>query len=156
VKKMAYTEIKEKNKNKYYYRVKSIREGEKFKKKRVYLGKDISDNDLKIKENEADKILNKNDKRSVELNKLIPKIKEILFKKNIKKAGIFGSYARGDQKEDSDIDILIEPTEGMGLEFYGLYNDLKKELGMKVDLLTYDSINPHLKQYILGDEVRII
>jgi uncharacterized protein len=90
------------------------------------------------------------------LEKLKPKIIRILKKRGIKKAGVFGSFARGDEKKNSDIDILIEPTPGMGLEFFGLNLELEKELGMKVDLITYNSINRHLKEYILGDEVRII
>lgn len=95
-------------------------------------------------------------KNKNELEKLKPKIIKILKKKGIKKAAIFGSFARGDQKKGSDIDILIEPTKGMGIEFFGLHIELEKELGMKVDLVSYNGINPHLKKYILADEVRII
>lgn len=47
---MAYTEIKEKNRKKYYYRVRTLREGKKFKKKRIYLGKNLSKKDLSKKE----------------------------------------------------------------------------------------------------------
>jgi len=54
---MAYTEIKEKAGNKYYYRVKSIREGKKVKKERIYLGVNLNKEELKIKEKTADKEL---------------------------------------------------------------------------------------------------
>lgn len=54
---MVYTEIKEKNGKKYYYRVQNIREGNKFKKKRVYLGVDLEKKELKNKEENADKEL---------------------------------------------------------------------------------------------------
>ncbi len=91
-----------------------------------------------------------------ELDKLKPKIVKILKRYGIKKAAVFGSYARGDQKESSDIDILIEPVKGMGLEFVGLGLELEDKLRMKVDLVSYNGINPHLKKYILADEVRII
>ena len=94
--------------------------------------------------------------KNSQIEKLKPKIVDILKKKGIKKAGIFGSYARGEQKKGSDIDILIEPPEGMGIEFFGLNLELEKELGLRVDLLTYNSINRHIKEYILADEVRII
>ena len=50
-----YTEIKEKNEKKYYYRVKSIRKGKKVDKKRIYLGKNLSKQELNKKEQEADK-----------------------------------------------------------------------------------------------------
>jgi len=54
---MVYTEIKEKNGKKYYYRVLNIRMGSKFKKKRVYLGADLEKKELKNKEENADKEL---------------------------------------------------------------------------------------------------
>ncbi|MBS3078789.1 nucleotidyltransferase family protein [Candidatus Pacearchaeota archaeon] len=100
--------------------------------------------------------MKKQNSKESEIEKLKPKIIEILRKKGIKKAGIFGSYARGEQKEGSDIDILIEPVEGMGLKFVGLNLELEKELGIKVDLISYNGINTHLKKYILSDEIRII
>jgi len=55
---MAYTEIKEKNRRKYYYRVKSIKQNKKVGKERVYLGVNLSKKDLKKKEKDADKKLN--------------------------------------------------------------------------------------------------
>lgn len=54
---MAYTEIKQKGKNNYYYRVISIRKGKKVSKKRIYLGKNLDKKILKDKENEANKEL---------------------------------------------------------------------------------------------------
>jgi len=54
---MAYTEIKEQNNKKYYYRVISVRKGKKVEKKRVYLGRDLSSEELAKKEKEADKEL---------------------------------------------------------------------------------------------------
>lgn len=80
----------------------------------------------------------------------------ILRKNKVVKAGIFGSYARGEQKKGSDLDIIIQPPKGMGLRFIGLKLDLEKKIGKKVDLLTYKSISPYLKEQILGDEVRIL
>ena len=91
-----------------------------------------------------------------ELEKLKPKIVKILKDNGIKKAGIFGSFVRGEQKKGSDIDVLIEPTKGMGLEFIGIKLELEDELGKKVDLITYNGIHPLLKNKILREEVRII
>ena len=54
---MVYTEIKERNGKQYYYRVISLREGRKIRKKRKYLGKDLSQEELLKKENGADKDL---------------------------------------------------------------------------------------------------
>jgi len=55
---MTYTEIKEKNGRKYYYRVRSVKQNKKVNKKRIYLGVNLSEEDLKKKETEADKKLN--------------------------------------------------------------------------------------------------
>ncbi len=90
-----------------------------------------------------------------EINKITPKIKKILKKHNIARAGIFGSYARGESKKMSDIDILIEFDGGL-LALVKLERELKRNLKKKVDLLTYNSINPLLKKRILKEEVRII
>jgi len=151
---MAYTEVKEKNKKKYYYRVKSIREGEKVKKKRIYLGKNLSKKELKHKEREAD--VNLNAEKKFKNNEVILKIRNTLKKYKIKKAGIFGSYSVGKQKRDSDIDILIEPPKNMGFGFAGIEIELEEKLGKKVDLVSYNGISPYLKKRILKQQIRII
>jgi len=152
---MAYTEIKEKNGRKYYYRVKTIRNGNKFKKKRIYLGKDLSPKELSEKEKEADNTLI-TIKKIEAIKKIIPKIIKILKKNKIKRVGIFGSYARGEQTKDSDIDILIQPAKNMGFEFAGLEIQLSEKLKKKVDLVSYNGLSPYLKNKILSQEIRII
>jgi len=62
------------------------------------------------------------------------KIKPILKRHNVKRAAVFGSYARGDQKKKSDIDILIEyknDNDKSLLDFVGLKLELEKRLGKK-------------------------
>ena len=96
-------------------------------------------------------------KKNTELQKLKPKIVRILKKNGIKKAGIFGSYARGEQKRKSDIDILIQPTKTMSLlGFVEVKLELEDTLGHKIDLLSYNGIHPMLKKRILEEEVRIL
>ena len=90
-----------------------------------------------------------------QISKIMPKIKKILKKNGVVKAGIFGSYARGEQKKNSDIDILIE-FDGSLLDLVRLENELKKNLKKKVDLLTYRAIHPLLRKIILKEEIRII
>ncbi|MBS3171670.1 nucleotidyltransferase family protein [Candidatus Woesearchaeota archaeon] len=99
--------------------------------------------------------MRKNKKKEV-IEKLKPKIIEILKKNNIKRAGIFGSYARGEQKKNSDIDILVEPAKNMGFKFAGLEIQLTKALRKKVDLVSYNGISNYLKEKILSQEIRII
>ena len=84
------------------------------------------------------------------------KIIPILKKNKVVRAGIFGSYARGEQKKNSDIDVLIQPPKGIGLGFVGIKLELEDELGRKVDLLTYKSLHPLLKKNILQEEIKVI
>ena len=150
---MVYTEIKKRSEKLYFYRVLSIRTGKKISKKRIYLGVNLSKQNLSLKEKEADKEFNL---KNIKLEKIKPKIIKILKQYKIKRAGIFGSYVRGKQKKTSDIDILIKPTKDMGFKFARLEDQLTKILKKKVDLVSYNGISPHLKEKILNQEVRII
>jgi hypothetical protein len=153
---MTYTEVKEQNQKRYYYRVRTLREGKKFKKNRIYLGKGLTKGILNLKEKEADAILNKK-KMTETLDKIISIIRKILKKNKVKRAGIFGSYARNEQKKKSDIDILTEYPKGLGgFAFVGIAFELEKALKRKVDLVTYNSLHPLLKERILKEEIRII
>jgi len=152
---MTYTEIKQKNEKKYYYRVRSIRIGKKFKKQRIYLGVNLPDEILSRKEGEADKKLIEY-KINKDLAEIKPKIIKVLKKYNIKKAGIFGSFVRGEQRRNSDIDILVEPPKGMGFGFVGIEIELANALKKKVDLVSYNGISPYLKDKILKSEIKII
>lgn len=80
----------------------------------------------------------------------------VLKKNNVKKAGLFGSFVRGEQKKDSDVDILVELEEDLSLlDFIGIKLELEKALDKKVDLVEYDSIRFELKDIILDEEVLI-
>jgi predicted nucleotidyltransferase len=74
----------------------------------------------------------------------------------VSKAAIFGSYSRGDQTDTSDIDIVIDPPQGMSyFTFFDLKEALEKQIQKKVDLLTYRGLNPHIKPYIERDQIII-
>ncbi|MDP4039909.1 MAG: nucleotidyltransferase domain-containing protein [Candidatus Pacearchaeota archaeon] len=90
-----------------------------------------------------------------EINKIKGKIISVLKKYGVKKAGIFGSYARGEQKKNSDVDILID-FDGSLLDLVEMEMEIKKVLKKKVDLLTYGGINYLLKKRILSEEVNIL
>jgi uncharacterized protein len=115
----------------------------------------LTEEKLATNEEKADKKLLK-DKINQGINKIKPEIIEILNKNNVKRAGIFGSYSRGEQRKNSDIDILIEPPKGLGFGFFRISIELEEKLGKKVDLITYNGINPLLRKRILAQEVRII
>ncbi len=92
-----------------------------------------------------------------EIQKIKMRIAPILKRNDVLKAGIFGSYARGEQKKSSDIDILIKFREGKSLlDLARLELMLEKKLGKKVELVTYDSLHPLIKDRILEEEVHVI
>lgn len=81
----------------------------------------------------------------------------ILKKNGVVKAGIFGSYARGEAKKRSDIDMLIKfKGKKSYFDLVGLEQELEQCLGKKIDLLTYGSVHPLIKKYIAHDEVKIL
>jgi len=95
-------------------------------------------------------------KHSSSLNKIVKNILPILKKNGVVKAGIFGSYARGEEKKGSDVDILVQPPKGSGFRFAGIELELEKKLKKKVDLLSYKGIHPLLKENILSEEIKIL
>lgn len=73
-----------------------------------------------------------------------------------KLVGIFGSRARGEQRTDSDLDLLVElGVEVDLLELVGIEQDLSEALGLKVDLVTTRAVDPKLEPYVRKDLVRI-
>ncbi|MGC8734821.1 MAG: nucleotidyltransferase family protein [bacterium] len=70
---------------------------------------------------------------------------EIRQKYGVRIIGIFGSYARGEQKETSDVDILVELEKPIGLKFFELWDYIEELLGCEVDLV---------RQKILREEIR--
>ena len=75
-------------------------------------------------------------------------------KYGVKKLALFGSYARGKQKDTSDIDFLIEKGKIQDLfEFCGFINNLEDELGVHVDVLTYQSLEGSFIEDVVEDEV---
>ena len=78
------------------------------------------------------------------------KVSPILRAHGVKKASVFGSVSRGEDRPESDIDILIRLGRPMGLfAFMGLIREMEESLGHKVDLVTENSLNKFVKPYIL-------
>jgi len=91
----------------------------------------------------------------------IPEIKDkilpVLKKYGIKKASLFGSVVRDEQTERSDIDLLVElPETASLLELASLKLDLEEILRRKVDVLTFDSLHPLLKDKILHEQEAVL
>lgn len=81
----------------------------------------------------------------------------VLEKNGVKRAALFGSVVRGEAAEESDIDILVE-FEGRKslLDLAGLQIEIQELLGKKVDVLTYGSLHPLLRDRILKEQVVIL
>ncbi|WP_246141260.1 nucleotidyltransferase family protein [Bacillus marasmi] len=67
------------------------------------------------------------------------------------KLGIFGSYARNEQKASSDVDVFIESEKALGLEFLSIKYYLEDKLGIKVDLATEAMIKPQIREQIFKE-----
>ncbi len=90
-------------------------------------------------------------------SRLKSRLRKELIKRGIKRASLFGSVVRNEDTEHSDIDVLIEPKEGMTLlDLSGMKMDLEEILGTRVDLITYNSLDPRLKRSILSEQEVII
>ncbi len=87
----------------------------------------------------------------------VNKIRKFFKDKPVIKAYLFGSYARNEQDENSDIDILVEldHTNPIGLKFVSMIRDLENILGKKVDLVSSGGISKYLKPSIDKDKVVI-
>jgi len=73
-----------------------------------------------------------------------------------KKIAVFGSFVRGEEAPDSDIDLIVEFTDQKSLlDIVGIEQDLSDKLGIKVDLLTEKSISPYLIGRI-KEEMKVI
>lgn len=87
------------------------------------------------------------------LRQHLPEIRE---KYSVSYLGIFGSYVRGEQKSDSDLDVLVEFDETPGLlkyiEFEYYLSDL---LGVKVDLVTRTGLKPNIGKRVLSEVISI-
>jgi predicted nucleotidyltransferase len=96
-------------------------------------------------------------KNTLELKSVSRKILPILKKYSIKKAGIFGSYAKGTNKKSSDLDLLVEIKNKYSLlDLVKIKLELEKKLQKKIDLVEYSTIHPLIKKEVLKSEVRIL
>ena len=94
---------------------------------------------------------------SEEIRKIQEKVTPVLKRYGIARAAVFGSVARGDNRSDSDVDVVIEIPRPYGLfEFMEIKNGLEDILGKKVDLVEYRSIKPRVRENIIKDQVQIL
>ena len=80
---------------------------------------------------------------------------ELADKYKVSQIGVFGSYIRGEQGEKSDVDILVEFKEPIGLKFTELAEFLESILGVKVDLVSKGAVKPNRWKYIEEDLIYV-
>lgn len=73
---------------------------------------------------------------------------ELARRYGVKRLALFGSYARGDQREDSDVDILVEVDPTIGLGFVELADRIEAALGIHVELVSDRAIKPRYWEVI--------
>jgi len=111
-----------------------------------------------IKEDDANifKSLKYSKVMASELEKIKEIIAPILQQNGVEFAGVFGSVARGEDKPDSDVDLLIrfvpEKQQSLSLLGYiGLENKISQALGRKVDLIEESGLHPYVRKYVIKD-----
>jgi predicted nucleotidyltransferase len=81
--------------------------------------------------------------------------KDLLSRYHLTAIGIFGSFTREDFREDSDIDILIDYDQPIGIEFIDLAEELEKMLNRKVDLVSMNGVKPKYFEEIQKDLIYV-
>ena len=93
------------------------------------------------------------------LQSIVEKLKlvkpELERKYPIKGIGVFGSYARGEASQDSDIDIAVDIDGSMGLSFVAMADEIEAILGIKTDVVPMRSIKPEYLPYVEKDIVYV-
>lgn len=79
------------------------------------------------------------------------KIVEICERNDIEFCALFGSFARGEATEESDIDLLVRFSKPIGWSFYGIADELEKALGRKVDLATENMLGKRIRESVFRD-----
>jgi predicted nucleotidyltransferase len=73
----------------------------------------------------------------------------------VRRMALFGSYARADQKSESDVDILVDIDPSVGLEFVTLAEQIEQLLGLPVELVSRRAIKPNKLKYIEQDLIYV-
>ena len=89
------------------------------------------------------------------LSLLVQNKSELENRFKVRRLALFGSYARGDQKPDSDVDILVDIDPSVGLEFVTLAEEIEQLLGLQIDLVSRRAIKPNKLKFIEKDLIYV-
>ena len=92
-----------------------------------------------------------------EIERILRDQKPVLREKfKVREIGIFGSVVRGEQKETSDLDLLVEFEEPVGLiKYVNLQNYLSDKIGSQVDLVTKSGLKPRISRHVLKEVIYV-
>ena len=92
-----------------------------------------------------------------EIERILRDQKPILREKfKVREIGIFGSVVRGEQKETSDLDLLVEFEEPIGLiKYVNLQNYLSDKVGWRVDLVMKSGLKPRISKHVLKEVIYV-
>ena len=85
------------------------------------------------------------------LEEIKEKARPVFEKYGVKRARIFGSFARGEARSDSDVDMVVDLERPLGFEYFTMQHELEQELGREVDIMTEGSINKFFRPYIIPE-----
>lgn len=89
----------------------------------------------------------------VDVENISKRVTPILMKYGVKRASVYGSFARGEQRPDSDVDLLVDlSATNMGMfKYMRFIDELETQLHRKVDVITDASMSPYMRPYIEKD-----
>ena len=88
---------------------------------------------------------------------VIETLRQYFSTQPVLKAWLFGSFSRGEETKDSDVDIIValDKSKPIGLKFFGMWSDLEELLGRKVDLVSDATLLPFAKESAERDKILV-
>ena len=88
---------------------------------------------------------------------IIETLRQYFSTQPVLKAWLFGSFSRGEESQDSDVDIIValDKSKPIGLKFFGMWSDLEELLGRKVDLVSDGTLLPFAKESAERDKILV-
>ncbi|MDI6630913.1 MAG: nucleotidyltransferase family protein [Thermoanaerobacteraceae bacterium] len=93
----------------------------------------------------------------MDIQEIRAKTAPVFHRHGVVRAALFGSHAKGEAMEESDLDILVEfEGEKTLLDLVALRMELEETLGKEVDVLTYRALHPRIKDKVLQEQVALL
>ena len=88
---------------------------------------------------------------------IIDILRQYFINQPVLKAWLFGSFSRGEETQNSDVDILVslDKSKPIGLKFFGMLTDLEELLGRKIDLVSEGTLLPFAQESVERDKILV-